>query len=84
MLSTEYINNNKDKSNLYLVISKSPIIIDDEEANVLFFIECKNRTEHLKYISEIMKFADIKDFVEDIKIKNTSEEIINYIRNSYK
>ena len=87
LLSSGYLNklnNNKDTSNLYLIISKTPIIIDNVKANVLFFIECKNRTEHLKYISEIMKFADIKDFVENIKIKNTSEEIINYIRNSYK
>ena len=49
LLSTGYINNNKDKSNLYLVISKSPIIIDDEEANILFFMHVNNRTEHLEY-----------------------------------
>lgn len=82
LLSTGYINNNKDKSNLYLVISKSPIIIDDEEANILFFMHVNNRTEHLEYISEIMKLADIKDFVENIKVKNTSEDIISYIKNA--
>lgn len=41
-----------------------------------------NRTEHLEYISEIMKLADIKDFVENIKVKNTSEDIISYIKNA--
>ena len=82
LLSTGYINNNKDKSNLYLVISKSPIIIDDEEADILFFMHVNNRTEHLEYISEIMKLADIKDFVENIKVKNTSEDIISYIKNA--
>ena len=82
LLSTGYINNNKDKSNLYLVISKSPIIIDDEEANILFFMHVNNRTEHLEYISEIMKLADIKDFVENIKVKNTSKDIISYIKNA--
>ena len=82
LLSTGYINNNKDKSNLYLVISKSPIIIDDEKANILFFMHVNNRTEHLEYISEIMKLADIKDFVENIKVKNTSEDIISYIKNA--
>ena len=87
LLSAGYLNklnNNKDTSNLYLIILKHPIIIDNKEANILFFIACKNRTEHLEYISEIMKLTDIKDFVDNIKIKNTSEEIINYIKNSYK
>lgn len=81
LLSTGYLNKNNDISSLYLFISKSPIIIDNEEANILFFIVCKNRTEHLEYISKIMKLADTKDFVENLKIKNTSNDVINYIKN---
>lgn len=81
LLSTGYLNKNNDISNLYLFISKSPVIIDNEEANVLFFIVCKNRTEHLEYISKMMKLSDTKDFVENIKIKNTSDDVINYIKN---
>lgn len=86
LLSSGYLNlnSNKDVSNLYLIISKHPIIIGNEEANIFFFIACKNRTEHLEYISEIIKLSDTKDFVENIKIKNTSEDIIDYIKNSYK
>lgn len=81
LLSTGYLNKNNDISNLYLFISKSPVIIDNEEANVLFFIVCKNKMEHLEYISKIMKLSDTKDFVENIKIKNTSDDVINYIKN---
>ncbi|OEJ14992.1 transcriptional antiterminator BglG [Brachyspira hampsonii] len=77
------INNIDDKPCIHLIVSKKSVIVNDKEANILFFIIVNNKTEHLQIVSQIMKLSEDNNFMKEIINQETPEKIILSIRKYY-
>ncbi|WP_176719982.1 PTS sugar transporter subunit IIA, partial [Brachyspira hampsonii] len=77
------INNIDNKPCIHLIISKKSIIVNDKEANILFFIIVNNKTEHLQIASQIMKLSEDNNFMKEIINQETPEKIILSIKKYY-
>ena len=84
-LSNIYSNshNIQNQSTAYLIISKNPIKINNKTANIIFIVIVKNKIEHLKIISQIMKLSENKNFQKEIINQKSSENIISLIEKYY-
>lgn len=69
------------KPGITLIISKHGIKVDDEEdADVLFLLAARNKIEHLKVISELIKLIEKKKFFNEIIELDKPEDIKNKIK----
>ena len=69
------------KPGITLIISKHGIKVDDEEdADVLFLLAARNKIEHLKVISELIKLIEKKKFFIEIIELDKPEDIKNKIK----
>lgn len=84
-LSNIYSNshNIQNQSTAYLIISKNPIKINNKTANIIFIVIVKNKIEHLKIISQIMKLSESNNFQKEIINQKSSENIISVIEKYY-
>ena len=85
LISNMYTNINscENTSSVHLIVCDKPIIINDKEANILFFIIANNKTEHLQMVSQIMKIAEDDILINDIINQKSSENIILVIEKYY-
>lgn len=69
------------KPGITLIISKHGIKVDEEEdADVLFLLAARNKIEHLKVISELIKLIEKKKFFNEIIELDKPEDIKNKIK----
>ena len=73
------------KPGITLVVSKEGIKVDEEEdADILFLLTARNKIEHLKVISELIRLIEKKNFLNEIIELKKSEDIKNKIKNLLK
>lgn len=69
------------KPGITLIVSKEGIKVDEEEdADVLFLLAARNKIEHLKVISELIRLIEKKNFLNEIIELKKSEDIKNKIK----
>lgn len=69
------------KPGITLIISKYGIKVDEEEdADVLFLLAARNKIEHLKVISELIKLIEKKKFFNEIIELDKPEDVKNKIK----
>lgn len=69
------------KPGITLIISKHGIKVDEEEdADVLFLLAARNKIEHLKVISELIKLIEKKKFFNEIIELDKPEDVKNKIK----
>lgn len=69
------------KPGITLIISKHGIKVDEEEdADVLFLLAARNKIEHLKVISELIKLIERKKLFNEIIELDKPEDIKNKIK----
>ena len=57
---------------------------EEEDADVLFLLAARNKIEHLKVISELIRLIEKKNFLNEIIELKKSEDIKNKIKNLLK
>ena len=69
------------KPGITLIVSKEGIKVDEEEdADVLFLLAARNKIEHLKVISELIRLIEKKNFLNEIIELGKPEDIKNKIK----
>ena len=69
------------KPGITLIISKKGIKVDEEEdADILFLLAARNKIEHLKVISELIRLIEKKKLLNEIIGLEKSDEIRNKIK----
>lgn len=70
------------KSGLAIIISEKGIKVNDsKDGNILFILAAKNKSEHLKIISELMNLTENSSFTENIIKSKNNKEIIENLKN---
>lgn len=73
------------KPGITLVVSKEGIKVDEEEdADILFLLTARNKIEHLKVISELIRLIEKKNFLNEIIELKKPEDIKDKIKNLLK
>ncbi|MEH1738569.1 PTS sugar transporter subunit IIA [Fusobacterium varium] len=73
------------KPGITLVVSKEGIKVDEEEdADILFLLTARNKIEHLKVISELIRLIEKKNFLNKIIELKKPEDIKDKIKNLLK
>ena len=73
------------KLGITLVVSKEGIKVDEEEdADILFLLTARNKIEHLKVISELIRLIEKKNFLNEIIELKKPEDIKDKIKNLLK
>ena len=73
------------KPGITLVVSKKGIKVDEEEdADILFLLTARNKIEHLKVISELIRLIEKKNFINEIIELKKPEDIKDKIKNLLK
>lgn len=73
------------KPGIALVVSKEGITVEEEEdADILFLLASRNKIEHLKVISELIRLIEKKNFLNEIVKLKKFEDIINKIKSLLK
>lgn len=69
------------KPGITLIVSKQGIKVDEEEdADILFLLAARNKIEHLKVISELIRLIEKKKLLNEIIGLEKSDEIRNKIK----
>lgn len=73
------------KPGITLVVSNEGIKVDEEEdADILFLLTARNKIEHLKVISELIRLIEKKNFLNEIIELKKPEDIKDKIKNLLK
>lgn len=73
------------KPGITLVVSKEGIKVDEkEDADILFLLTARNKIEHLKVISELIRLIEKKNFLNEIIELKKPEDIKDKIKNLLK
>ena len=73
------------KPGITLVVSNEGIKVDEEEdADILFLLTARNKIEHLKVISELIRLIEKKNFINEIIELKKPEDIKDKIKNLLK
>lgn len=73
------------KAGIIIIVSEKGIKVDDkEQANILFILSSKNKTEHLKAVGELNKIIENNEFLKEIVKLDNNKKIETMIKDFLK